>query len=68
MFYFTVTEKQLRDKIQQLLSEKSDAVNKITELNDMVNLTVSFSRLLLGLLMNLIRYKRVICLLADKTT
>ncbi|KAK7151275.1 hypothetical protein R3I93_012270 [Phoxinus phoxinus] len=33
---YQLTEKQLRDKIQQLLSEKSDAVNKITELNDMI--------------------------------
>ncbi|XDV41163.1 hypothetical protein PO909_010073 [Leuciscus waleckii] len=33
---YQLTEKQLRDKIQQLLSEKCDAVNKITELNDMI--------------------------------
>ncbi|XP_048063777.1 transport and Golgi organization protein 1 homolog isoform X4 [Megalobrama amblycephala] len=33
---YQLTEKQLRDKIQQLLSEKSDAVNKITELNDKI--------------------------------
>ncbi|XP_067274331.1 transport and Golgi organization protein 1 homolog isoform X2 [Pseudorasbora parva] len=33
---YQLTEKQLRDKIQRLLSEKSDAVNKITELNDMI--------------------------------
>ncbi|XP_073789848.1 transport and Golgi organization protein 1 homolog isoform X12 [Danio rerio] len=33
---YQLTEKQLRDKIQQLLNEKSDAANKITELNDMI--------------------------------
>uniref|UniRef100_A0A8C2CCF2 Transport and Golgi organization protein 1 homolog n=1 Tax=Cyprinus carpio TaxID=7962 RepID=A0A8C2CCF2_CYPCA len=33
---YQLTEKQLRDKIQQLLKEKSDAANKITELNDMI--------------------------------
>ncbi|XP_059354127.1 LOW QUALITY PROTEIN: transport and Golgi organization protein 1 homolog [Carassius carassius] len=33
---YQLTEKQLRDKIQQLLNEKSDAVNKISELNDMI--------------------------------
>ncbi|KAI7799686.1 transport and Golgi organization protein 1 homolog isoform X2 [Triplophysa rosa] len=30
---YALTEKQLREKIQQLVSEKSDAVNKISELN-----------------------------------
>ncbi|XP_016362361.1 melanoma inhibitory activity protein 3-like isoform X3 [Sinocyclocheilus anshuiensis] len=33
---YQLTEKQLRDKIQQLLNEKSDAANKITELNGMI--------------------------------
>lgn len=33
---YQLTEKQLRDKIQQLLKEKSDAANKITELNHMM--------------------------------
>ncbi|XP_016317111.1 melanoma inhibitory activity protein 3, partial [Sinocyclocheilus anshuiensis] len=33
---YQLTEKQLRDKIQQLLNEKSDAANKISELNDVI--------------------------------
>ncbi|XP_043076155.1 LOW QUALITY PROTEIN: transport and Golgi organization protein 1 homolog [Puntigrus tetrazona] len=33
---YQLTEKQLGDKIQQLLNEKSDAANKITELNGMI--------------------------------
>uniref|UniRef100_A0A8C2GGB4 Transport and Golgi organization protein 1 homolog n=1 Tax=Cyprinus carpio TaxID=7962 RepID=A0A8C2GGB4_CYPCA len=33
---YQLTEKQLRDKIQQLLREKSDAANKISELSDMI--------------------------------
>uniref|UniRef100_A0A8C1M4P9 MIA SH3 domain ER export factor 3 n=1 Tax=Cyprinus carpio TaxID=7962 RepID=A0A8C1M4P9_CYPCA len=33
---YQLTEKQLRDKIQQLLREKSDAANKISELNNMI--------------------------------
>ncbi|XP_051500226.1 transport and Golgi organization protein 1 homolog isoform X2 [Myxocyprinus asiaticus] len=33
---YQLTEKQLTDKIQRLLREQSDAVNKITELNDMI--------------------------------
>lgn len=43
LFCLSVTEKQLREKIQQLLSEKSDAVNKISELNAVVSFIYLFS-------------------------
>uniref|UniRef100_A0A673G148 MIA SH3 domain ER export factor 3 n=1 Tax=Sinocyclocheilus rhinocerous TaxID=307959 RepID=A0A673G148_9TELE len=33
---YQLTEKQLRDKIQQLLKDKSDAAHKISELNDVI--------------------------------
>lgn len=33
-----VTEKQLAERIQQLVSEKSDVLHKVTELNNAVKL------------------------------
>lgn len=37
-----VTEKQLAERIQQLISEKSDVLNKVTELNNAVNICIYF--------------------------